>query len=91
MQSTKDFEAEKKRVLEYLKENTATASQVSIALDIWRPNMCRHKKQLQDAGLLVELYKDKCPVTHFKAAYLTCNDWLVRQHKEKLPQLALAI
>ena len=91
MNEVKDFKSEKEAVRKYLEANTATAAQVSIALGIWRANVCRHKRQLEDEGLLIELYKGQCPVTKFKAAYLTCNPWLLHQHKSRLPQLNLAI
>ena len=70
-QHPKDIEL--KAVYEYLQNNVATATMTATALNIYRPNLCRHKKTLQKAGLLVELNKGICKITKCRAAYITCN------------------
>lgn len=70
-QHSKDNEL--KAVYEYLQHNIATATMTAIALNIYRPNLCRHKKSLQKAGLLAELNKGICKITKCRAAFLTCN------------------
>jgi hypothetical protein len=80
----KDFTSEKKAVIEFLQDRYATAAEVSIALNIWRPNLCRHKRQLEEAGLLIEVGKGICPVTGFKAALLSCNAELIKNQQRQL-------
>ena len=74
----RNYIAEYKLVRAYLSIHNATATMVSVALDIYRPNLCRHKKELQDAGVLWVTHKGTCKVTGFKADYLTCNPELIK-------------
>jgi hypothetical protein len=80
----KDFTSEKKAVIEFLQNRYATAAEVSTALNIWRPNMCRHKRQLEAAGQLIEVGKGICPITGFKAALLSCNENIIQQRQRQL-------
>jgi hypothetical protein len=73
----KQFEAELKRVRNYLTTHTATATMVAVALHIYRPNLCRHKGTLKKEGALIELYKGTCKITGFEASYLTCDPALM--------------
>lgn len=57
----------------YLFKQPATATQVAVALDIYRPNLSRRKRTLEKAGHLREIKKVVCPVTHMPAMLLTCN------------------
>ncbi len=66
-------EAEITAVKNYLMNHVATATMISDALNIYRPNLCRHKRELQKQGILKELYKGFCRVTGWKATYLTCK------------------
>ena len=50
-------------VFEYLKVNTATATQVAVALNIYRPNLSRRKRVLEIAGNLAVVKKGFCPIT----------------------------
>ena len=68
-----NFESELKQVRAYLEKYDATATMVSIALDIYRPNLCRHKAILAKAGQLVVLHKAVCRATGYRADYLSCN------------------
>src|SRR5688572_4894990 len=77
----KDFRSETMQMCEFLKNSPATAAEVSIRLGIWRPNVCRHKRDLQKAGKLVELKKGICPITGFKAAFLTCDPDIILKKK----------
>jgi predicted transcriptional regulator len=61
------------RVFIYLQKHTATASMVAIALNIYRPNVCRHKRKLEKVGLLAESKKGICKITKHRAAYLTTD------------------
>ena len=61
------------RVFIYLQKHTATASMVAAALNIYRPNVCRHKRKLEKAGRLAETKKGVCQFTKHRAAYLTTN------------------
>lgn len=60
-------------IFEYLKKNIATASMVSNATKIPQKNICRYKRDLEQAGRLWELYKDNCKLTGFKAWFLTTD------------------
>jgi hypothetical protein len=73
----KQFEAELKRVRKYLSTHTATSTMVAVALNIYRPNLCRHKGILKKEGVLIELYKATCKITGFEASYLTCDPALM--------------
>lgn len=64
---------ELKAVYDYLQNNIATATMAAIALNIYRPSLCRRKRTLEKAGLLVEVKAGYCKVTRCKAAYLTTN------------------
>ncbi len=85
---SKNFNSEKKAVLEYLRNNIATASETATALNIWIPSMCRHKRQLEKAGLLVVVGKGICPITKFPAKLLSTNPEIIEKRQI---QLALSI
>ena len=69
----KNFEAQMKRVFQYLQEHTATASMISATTGIPQKNICRFKRDLEKAGKLYEIEKKLCKKTGFKAWYLTTN------------------
>ena len=66
-------EAEITAVKNYLMDHVATATMIADALNIYRPNLCRHKRELQKQGILKELFKGHCKVTGWRATYLTCK------------------
>jgi hypothetical protein len=71
-------------VYEYLQNNVATATMTATALNIYRPSLCRRKRSLEKAGLLVEVKNAYCKVTKCKAAYLTTNpEWFPQQTQLK--------
>jgi Mn-dependent DtxR family transcriptional regulator len=71
-------------VYEYLQNNVATATMTATALNIYRPSLCRRKRTLEKAGLLVEVKNAYCKVTKCKAAYLTTNpQWFPIQSQLK--------
>jgi hypothetical protein len=78
-----NFEAELKLVKAYLTTQIATSTMVAVALDIYRPNLCRHVAKLTKQGLLAVVCTSKCQVTGFQAQYLTCNPDLIERIKEK--------
>ncbi|MET3882133.1 hypothetical protein ABIE54_001022 [Chitinophagaceae bacterium OAS944] len=67
----KSNRSELKRVYEFLLNNYATATEVSVALNIYRPNLCRYKRKLQKMGYLSEIGIVVCPITKRYAALLT--------------------
>ena len=76
---------ELKAIYEYLQSNIATATMTATALNIYRPSLCRRKRTLEKAGLLVEVKAGYCKVTKCKAAYLTTNPaWFPFQSQLKL-------
>lgn len=62
---------------QFLKEHTATATMSSVATGIPQKNICRYKRELEDEGRLVVLFKRLCPITKFRAAYLSTNPDLI--------------
>lgn len=69
-------------IFHFLKSNIATASMVSDATGIPQKNICRYKRDLEQAGLLWEVSKSYCQLTGFKAWYLTTNPCLVSSPKQ---------
>jgi len=78
------FQSQKKIVLEYLRNHVATASMIAKATGIPHKNICRHKCNLENAGLLKELYKAPCKETGYGASYLTTNSKLFPKASEWL-------
>ena len=68
-----DFKSQLKTIFNYLQKHTATASMVSAETGIPQKNICRYKRDLEDAGRLWEVEKKHCKHTGFKAWYLTAN------------------
>lgn len=62
-----------KTIFHFLNTHIATASMVSSATGIPRPNICRHKRDLEKNNQLCELDKKYCEITNHKAWYLTTN------------------
>lgn|GEM_PF-3343309 len=71
------FSVEKTAVKEYLTNHIATATMVAVALDIYRPNLCRYKSMLQEEGVLVVTHNGICKETGFPADYLSCDPEIV--------------
>ena len=69
----KVFLSQQKTIFHYLQKHTATASMVSAATGIPQKNICRYKRDLEEAGYLKEVEKKLCKQTGFKAWYLTTN------------------
>ncbi len=68
------FNSQLQTIFHYLKEHVATASMVSDATAIPQKNICRYKRDLEQAGLLWEIEKKDCQLTGFKAWYLTTDE-----------------
>ena len=62
-----------KTIFLYLKENIATASMISAATGIPQKNICRYKRDLEDAEKLWEVRKGLCKHTGRLAWYLTTD------------------
>ena len=69
----KHFKNQLQTIFQYLQKHTATASMVSAATGIPQKNICRYKRDLENAGRLWEIEKKQCKHTGFKAWYLTTN------------------
>lgn len=65
----------------YLNNHIATNSMASKATGIPQKNLCRYKREFQDAGLLFEVYKGICKHTKHRASYLTTNKALLPTKK----------
>lgn len=79
----KYFEAQERKFKAYLQYNTATCTMVSEALGIPQKNLTWCKRRLEDKGLLVEVYKDKCKFTNHKAFYLSTNKEIIKKVNSK--------
>lgn len=71
------FVNQTKVYFQYLQNHIATNSMASKALNIPHKNLCRYKRELQDAGVLFEVYKGICKLTKFRATYLCTNKALL--------------
>lgn len=69
-----NFNSQLQTIFHYLKEHVATASMVSDATGIPQKNICRYKRDLEQAGRLWEIEKKDCQLTGFKAWYLTTDE-----------------
>lgn len=75
-----------KTIFTYLENNVATASMVSAATGIPQKNICRYKRDLEQAGYLAEIKKAACKITGFLAWYITTDK---KQFPNNSPQLSL--
>ncbi len=73
MPKIKTPESQIKTIFHYLSNQVATASMLSDATGIPQKNITRYKRDLEKTGLLVEVRKDICEATGFKAWYITCD------------------
>ena len=69
----KQFKTETKTIFNYLYLNTATAGMVCEATGIKHKNITRYKRDLEKAGLLIEVEKKTCKASGYKGWYLTTN------------------
>lgn len=60
-------------IFQYLQKHVATASIVAEKTGIPQKNICRYKRDMEKAGHLWEVRKDRCSLTGFKAWYLTTD------------------
>lgn len=77
----RNFRREIQLVREYLSNKVATATMVAVALNIYRPNLCRYKAMLEEAGQLCVVRLGICKETGFRAQYLTTNPDLIASMK----------
>lgn len=71
-------------VYQYLHSVPATATEVSVALNIYRPNLCRRKRTLEKSGQLAVIKHIVCPITKHRASLLTTNPSLFPPRSEQL-------
>jgi hypothetical protein len=79
---SKFIEVQTRQFTKYLVDNVATCSMVSKATGIPQKNLTRYKRDLEDAGKLIELFRARCKHTGFPASYLTCNLELIEKAKK---------
>lgn len=85
----KHFEAQLRRFRDFLRENTATCTMVCDTLGIPQKNATWYKRQLEDSGLLVEVFKAPCKHTNRMASYLSTNPTIIQEVTKKENQLTL--
>ncbi len=72
-------------IFAFLQDHVATASMVSDATGIPRPNITRFKRDLELKGHLAEIEKKLCQITGHRAFYLTTNsDLFPKSNQYKL-------
>jgi hypothetical protein len=76
------IEVQTRKFKKYLTENVATCTMAANATGIPQKNLTRFKRNLEDDGKLIELYKAQCKATGFPAKYLTCNPELIARAKQ---------
>ena len=54
-----------------------TRMQIARCLGIERATVCRRVAELRDLGVLKVVKKGRCPITHEKATFLSCNKGLI--------------
>lgn len=57
-----------------LKYTVATASMVCAAFGIKQKNTCRYKRRYEESGLIAEIKKERCPITGYRAWFLTSDE-----------------
>ena len=77
----RNFRREIQLVREYLSNKVATATMVAVALDIYRPNLCRYKAMLEESGQLRVVRLGICEETGFRAQFLTTNPDIIKSMK----------
>lgn len=85
----KYFQAQLRRFREFLKENTATCTMVCDTLGIPQKNATWYKRQLEDVGQLVEVFKAPCKHTNRMASYLSTNPTIIQEVTKRENQLKL--
>lgn len=75
----KYFQAQLRRFREFLIDNTVTCTMACETLGIPQKNCTWYKRQLEDSGLLVEVFKAKCKNTNRIAAYLSTNPTIIQE------------
>lgn len=83
MKSANKNTSELQAVYQHLTKFEATASMVSTALNIWRPNVCRYKALLEEQGKLIVHFRGRCQVTGHKADYLSSDPNIIIQAQRK--------
>jgi hypothetical protein len=79
----KRINAEREIVRTYLSNKIESANMASQALNITRPNMCRHIRKLQKSKLLFIAGMGICKVTGRKVYFVTCiSNLLIKAHNE---------
>jgi len=71
--SNTNYPQQLKTVFEYLQNRIATASMIAEATGIPQKNICRYKRELEQAGKLQQVMKYTCKVTGFRAWYVSTN------------------
>jgi hypothetical protein len=61
------------RVYERLLTHTESATMTAVALNIYRPSLCRRKKDLEIAGRLAVVKKSYCKITGRLVQFLSTN------------------
>ncbi len=64
---------QKQRFYEYLFENTTTCTVAAAATGVPQKNLCRVKRDLEEADRLAEVRIGRCPFTGKMAAFLTTD------------------
>ena len=87
---TREKNTQLQTIFHFLEKNVATASMVSAATGVPQKNICRYKRDLENAGRLWEVEKRYCQTTGFRAWYLTTDfDKIPKSQDQPKNQLEL--
>lgn len=64
---------QQQNIFEFLQKNVAPALMITAATGVPQKNICRYKRDLEQAGSLWEIVKTTCNETGFKVWYLTTD------------------
>jgi len=74
-------------IFHYLQDHIATNSMISAATGVPKRNICKYKRNLEQAGKLWEVEKNACEETGNKAWYLTTDPDKAPHNSNSLNQL----
>ena len=69
----KAYKTQLQTIFQYLQENVATASMVSIETGILRANICRYVAEWEKENLICIVRKGICPISKHRAGFYTTN------------------
>ncbi|NCB69044.1 MAG: hypothetical protein EOM47_09390 [Bacteroidia bacterium] len=82
------YQTETQILFDYLQNYVCTATMATAATGIVQKSICRYKRTLEKMGLLYVVDFKPCPLTGFKAQWITTNPFLFPKSESNI-QLSL--